>query len=106
MIPGRLAKARRGELGCPVPTGYVWQDAANRARLEAKRARAASLGAGRAGPARLAAQVQLDEEYHRFVSRQPSAVSRQPSARSTAEPTAASCQLRAVSLWVQGGAHS
>lgn len=26
MYQGRLSKARRGELGCPVPTGYVWQD--------------------------------------------------------------------------------
>jgi len=26
MYQGRLSKARRGELGFPVPTGYVWQD--------------------------------------------------------------------------------
>lgn len=26
MYQGRLSKARRGELGVPVPTGYVWQD--------------------------------------------------------------------------------
>src|ERR671939_1890511 len=26
MYQGRLSKARRGELGVPLPTGYVWQD--------------------------------------------------------------------------------